>query len=98
MACVYTVSILISLLVLDVRLFLNAALSFPHYFLFRDFQRKSSNITVLRRGISIINANLNENMQRSVSNIWTTSAPCTIICEINNRVFTIVVINAPALL
>lgn len=91
MACVYAVSILISLLVLDVRLFLIAALSFPAlFFLFRDFQRKSlKHSRASRRGISLINANLNENIQ-GIEIIQTFGRERSMydrFAEINNRVF-----------
>jgi ATP-binding cassette subfamily B multidrug efflux pump len=91
MAGVYAVSILVSLLVLDIRLFLIAALSFPAlFFLFRDFQSKSlKHSRASRRGISQLNANLNENIQ-GIEIIQTFGRERTMydrFSKINNRVF-----------
>ncbi|HPX92762.1 MAG TPA: ABC transporter ATP-binding protein [Bacillota bacterium] len=62
MAGVFALGILVSLLSLDWRLFLVASVSFPIlFFLFRDFQKKSLSYSrKYRKGISRLNANLNE--------------------------------------
>ncbi len=64
MAAVFAIGILISLISLDWRLFLIASVSFPIlFFLFRDFQKKSLDYSrKYRRGISRLNASLNENI------------------------------------
>ncbi|NLB27544.1 MAG: ABC transporter ATP-binding protein [Clostridiaceae bacterium] len=64
MAGVFAFGILISLLSLDWRLFLIASISFPVlFFLFRDFQKKSLSYSrKYRKGISRLNASLNENI------------------------------------
>ncbi len=65
MAGVFALGILFGLLSLDWRLFLIASLSFPIlFFMFRDFQRKSLRYSQnIRRGISRLNASMNENIQ-----------------------------------
>ncbi len=65
MAGVFALGILFGLLSLDWRLFLIASLSFPVlFFMFRDFQRKSLRYSRnIRRGISRLNASMNENIQ-----------------------------------
>ncbi len=64
MAGVFALGILVGLLSLDWRLFLLASISFPIlFFLFRDFQRKSLMFSKrYRKGISRLNASLNENI------------------------------------
>ncbi len=64
-ALLYSVGILIALASLDLRLLAIAALSFPAlFFLFRDYRRKASRLNYqYRRGISELNASLNENIE-----------------------------------
>ncbi|HHX30224.1 MAG TPA: ABC transporter ATP-binding protein [Clostridiaceae bacterium] len=65
MAGVFALGILAGLLSLDWRLFLMASLSFPLlFFLFRDFRKNSLLFSRrYRRGISRLNASMNENIQ-----------------------------------
>lgn len=64
-ALLYSLGILIALASLDLRLLAIAALSFPALFLlFRDYRRKASKLNYqYRRGISELNASLNENIE-----------------------------------
>ncbi|MGI6157525.1 MAG: ABC transporter ATP-binding protein [Saccharofermentanales bacterium] len=91
MAVIFAVGILLSLLLLDWRLFAIAAISFPIlFFLIRDFRKKSLTFSRgVRRNISRLNANLNENIQ-GIEAIQAFNAERTRYDEfsrINDRVF-----------
>ncbi|MDD4324040.1 MAG: ABC transporter ATP-binding protein [Eubacteriales bacterium] len=64
-AMLYSLGILLALASLDLSLLAIAALSFPALFLlFRDYRRKASRLNYqYRRGISELNASLNENIE-----------------------------------
>ncbi len=64
-ALLYSLGILIALASIDFSLLVIAALSFPAlFFLFRDYRNKASKLNFqFRRGISELNANLNENIE-----------------------------------
>ena len=64
-ALLYSLGIMIALASLDLRLLAIAMISFPAlFFLFRDYRRKASRLNYqYRRGISELNASLNENIE-----------------------------------